>query len=132
MPSPRCFAPIMFATLALAATACKGDFTLVAGDGTLLVGIVTRGPTEPVCRPSVPCDAPFSAGFTVTRNGIPVSSFRSGADGRFRVALPAGGTFLVVPGPDAPLLAPGSQGREVTVRAGQVNEVALQFDTGIR
>lgn len=132
MPSPRSVVTIIVASLALAASACEGDLTLVVGDGTLLIGIVTRGPTEPVCRPSVPCDAPFSAGFTVTRNGVPVSSFRSGADGRFRVALPAGGTYLVVPGPDAPLLAPGSQAREVAVRAGQVNEVALQFDTGIR
>ncbi len=132
MPSPRSVVTIIVASLALAASACEGDFTLVVGDGTLLIGIVTRGPTEPVCRPSVPCDAPFSAGFTVTRNGVPVSSFRSGADGRFRVALPAGGTYLVVPGPDAPLPAPGSQAREVAVRAGQMNEVALQFDTGIR
>jgi len=132
MPSPRSLATALFATLALAASACDGDITLVVGDGTLLIGLVTRGPTEPVCRPSVPCEAPFAAGFTVTRNGVPVASFRSGADGRFRVPLPAGGTYRVVPGADAPLLAPGSQAREVTVHAGQVNEVELQFDTGIR
>jgi hypothetical protein len=132
MPSPRSLATTLFATLALAASACDGDFTLVVGDGTVLIGLVTRGPTEPVCQPSVPCEAPFAAGFTVTRNGIPVASFRSGADGRFRVPLPAGGTYRVVPGPDAPLLAPGSQAREVVVQAGQVNEVELQFDTGIR
>jgi hypothetical protein len=132
MPSPRSLTTALFATLALAASACEGDITLVVGDGTLLIGVVTRGPTEPVCRPSVPCDAPFAAGFTVTRNGAPVASFRSGADGRFRVPLPAGGTYRVVPGPDAPLLAPGSQAREVVVLAGQVNQVELQFDTGIR
>ena len=132
MPPPRSLATAVFATLALAASACEGDITLVVGDGTLLIGIVTRGPTEPVCRPTVPCEAPFAAGFTVTRNGVPVSSFRSGTDGRFRVPLPAGGTYHVVPGPDAPLLAPGSQSHEVNVHAGQVNEVALQFDTGIR
>ncbi len=132
MPSPRSLAVALFATLAIAGSACEGDFNLVVGDGTLLIGIVTRGPTEPACRTGVPCDAPFAASFTVTRDGHPVSSFRSGADGRFRVALPTGGSYRVVPGSDAPLIAPGSQSREVTVLAGQVNEVELQFDTGIR
>lgn len=116
----------------LALSACEGDFFLFAGEGTLLVGVVTRSPTQPVCHPDLPCDAPFSSGFTATRDGRVVAAFHSGADGRFRVALPAGGTFRIVPGPDAPLLEPTVQSREVSVREGEVNEVALQFDTGIR
>jgi hypothetical protein len=48
------------------------------------------------------------------------------------VALPSGGEFRVVPEPDAPLLDPPSQARGVAVRAGEVNEVRLEFDTGIR
>lgn len=132
MPAFRPLATSLIALLTLAGSACDGDVLIVVGDGTLLIGVVTRGPTEPVCQPAVPCDAPFAAGFTVTRNNLPVASFRSGADGQYRVALPTGGTYRVVPGPDAPLLQPESQAREVVVRAGQVNAVDLQFDTGIR
>ena len=130
MSASRRHAVALLSCLALAA--CEGDFFLVAGEGTLLVGVVTRSPTQPVCHPDVPCDAPFSSGFTATRDGRIVAAFHSGADGRFRVALPSGGTFRIVPGPEAPLLDPTIQSREVSVRAGEVNEVALQFDTGIR
>lgn len=122
----------LLAVLALAVPACDGDVTIVVGNGTLLVGIVSRGPVTPVCVPGVPCSAPFAAGFLVTRAGRVVARFESGADGRFSVALPSGGEFRVMPEPDAPLLDPASQSRQVAVRAGEVNEVQLEFDTGIR
>jgi hypothetical protein len=122
----------LLAILALSAPGCDGDVLIVVGNGTLLVGVVTRGPVTPVCLPAVPCSAPFAAGFLVTRDGREVARFDSGADGRFSVALPSGGEFRVVPEPDAPILDPPSQARGVAVRAGEVNEVRLEFDTGIR
>ena len=132
MPRFRPLATSLLTILTLALPACEGNVFLLAANGTLLVGVVSRGPIEPVCRIGVPCDAPFAAGFTVTRDGRTVAAFRSGSDGRFRVELPEGGSYRVVPDADAPLLAPGAQAREVTVQAGVVNEVELAFDTGIR
>jgi hypothetical protein len=84
-----------------------------------------------VCQVDLPCEAPFSAGFTV-RQGVRVAaSFRSDALGRFEVRLPRG-TYLVVPDPDAPIISPGSQVKEVVVGSTGQTTVVLHFDTGIR
>jgi hypothetical protein len=40
--------------------------------------------------------------------------------------------YLVVPGPDAPIISPRSQAKEVAVDANGTTTVLLQFDTGIR
>src|SRR6185295_5266936 len=70
---------------------------------TGLTGVVVRGPVTPVCRVDVPCDAPFSAGFTVQKSGQRVAQFQSDASGRFTVFL-APGPYTVVPNADAPIL----------------------------
>jgi hypothetical protein len=92
---------------------------------------VVRGPITPVCRIDIPCDAPFSATFNVQQAGKHVADFQSASDGRFTVFL-APGTYQVVPGPTAPLLAPSSQAKTVEVGAAGLTEVQLAFDTGIR
>jgi hypothetical protein len=98
---------------------------------TGLSGVVVRGPITPVCVQNVPCSAPFSAAFSVEQGGRIVSQFRSDADGRFSVPL-AAGAYVVVPAADAPLLAPTTQTRPVTVGANGFTEVRLEFDTGLR
>ncbi len=99
---------------------------------TGLTGVVMRGPITPVCRVDVPCDAPFSAGFTVQRAGQRVAQFQSDASGQFTVYL-APGTYTVVPNADAPIISPSSQVKSVTVAdTGQLTVVRLAFDTGIR
>ena len=98
---------------------------------TGLIGIVLRGPVQPVCRPQVPCDAPFGADFTVEQDGRVVATFRSDAEGYFRVHL-APGTYLVVPGPDAPIISPSGQAKPVVVGPDGLTSVRLEFDTGIR
>jgi hypothetical protein len=98
---------------------------------TGLTGSVTRGPITPVCIESVPCEAPFAASFTVVRAGRRVGVFRSDEAGQFEVRL-APGDYQVVPAADAPLVAPESQSRSVTVGPVGLTPVALQFDTGIR
>jgi hypothetical protein len=103
----------------------------VAPSDTALVGTVVRGPVQPVCRVDVPCDSPFSASFTVERGDRVVATFRSDSDGHFEVRL-ASGRYLVVPGTDAPILAPRSQAKEVTVGSDGKTMVVLHFDTGIR
>jgi hypothetical protein len=98
---------------------------------TGLTGVVMRGPVTPVCRIDVPCDAPFSATFTVQRGGRQVAQFHSDSAGQFTVHLPPG-VYTVVPGADAPLIAPASQAKSVTVGDTDLTVVRLTFDTGIR
>jgi hypothetical protein len=98
---------------------------------TGLTGTVVRGPVTPVCRVDIPCDAPFSAGFIVERSGRQVAQFRSDSDGQFTVWLSPGG-YRIIPGSDAPLLAPMLQARAVEVGAEGLTSIHLEFDTGIR
>jgi hypothetical protein len=94
--------------------------------------VVVRGPITPVCRVDVPCDAPFSAGFTVQRAGRQVAQFQSDSAGQFTVYLQPG-TYSVVPNADSPLISPTSQAKQVTVGdTGPLTVVRLTFDTGIR
>lgn len=115
-------------TLAAAAAACEPTSpTLTTG----LTGVVMRGPVTPVCTLQTPCDAPFSADFTVEQNGRRVNHFRSDSDGRFTVML-ASGTYRIVPDPGAPIIAPQSQAKTVEVGPVGLTQVRLEFDTGIR
>jgi hypothetical protein len=99
---------------------------------TGLTGTVTRGPITPVCRVDVPCDAPFSATFTVQRNGRQIAQFQSDPSGQFTVFLDPG-AYTVVPGADAPIISPVQQAKPVTVADnGRLTVVQLTFDTGIR
>jgi hypothetical protein len=85
----------------------------------------------PVCRVDVPCDEPFAASFTVRQNGQAMTTFRSDANGHFESRL-APGTYLVAPAPDAPIISPSSQTKQVEVGSSGLTTVTLQFDTGIR
>lgn len=98
---------------------------------TGLSGVVLRGPIHPVCTEGDPCEEAFAAGFTVRRHDVVVRRFESDAEGRFSVEL-APGTYLVVPDPAAPILAPEDQVREVTVDQEGFTDIELHFDTGIR
>lgn len=102
------------------------DVMLVRVDGR-----VVRGPTTPVCQVDVPCDAPFSAGFSVHQGARTSATFRSDANGQFTIEL-APGAYVVVPDADAPLLAPQQQERSLTVPQSESITVQLSFDTGIR
>jgi hypothetical protein len=44
----------------------------------------------------------------------------------------APGTYVVVPGPDAPILSPRAQAKEVVVGSNGLTTLLLHFDTGIR
>jgi hypothetical protein len=79
----------------------------------------------------VPCEAPFSADFTVKRGVLVVATFRSDAEGRFDVDL-APGTYLIIPSENAPIFSPPSQAKQVVVGEDKSTNVRLEFDTGIR
>jgi hypothetical protein len=123
----RCRALLLAGVATLGACASAGPSPI-----TGLTGVVTRGPITPVCRIDVPCDAPFSAGFTVQRAGRRVADFRSDASGQFTVFL-APGSYTVVPDSDSGIISPTSQTKSVTVAdTGMLTVVRLMFDTGIR
>ena len=123
----RCRVWVIAGAAAIAACASTGP-----SPTTGLTGVVMRGPVTPVCRVDVPCDAPFSATFTVQRAGQRVAQFQSDASGQFSVFL-APGPYTVVPNADAPLISPSSQAKSVTVAdTGALTVVRLAFDTGIR
>jgi hypothetical protein len=121
------------ATLRVLALACciAGCGAPTAPGNTGLAGTVVRGPVRPVCQVDVPCDAPFSATFTVEQGNRVVASFRSDSQGHFESRL-LPGKYLVVPGPDAPIMLPRAQAKEVEVGSSGLTTVLLHFDTGIR
>jgi hypothetical protein len=123
-------ASLLSLAFALGITGC-GDLAITITTDTGLVGIVVRGPVQPVCQPQVPCDAPFGASFTVQQASRVITTFRSDAQGHFQVHLPAG-TYLIVPGPDAPIISPSGQAKQVVVGSEGLTQVQLVFDTGIR
>jgi hypothetical protein len=114
--------------LALVTGACGSP---AAPSGTGLSGTVLRGPIQPVCSTTLPCDAAFSAGFSVRRDSARVGAFRSDAAGHFEVGLTPG-NYLVVPDSDAPIISPASQTKDVVVGPSGLTTVELHFDTGIR
>jgi hypothetical protein len=98
---------------------------------TGLQGQVIRGPITPVCKENEPCDAPFSAWFSVLKNDREVSRFQSDIHGEFAIALDPG-IYTIVPDSSAPLMAPQQQRKAVEVRRESITHVTLHFDTGIR
>ena len=119
-------------TAVVAATAACASAATSPSATTGLTGVVIRGPVTPVCRIDVPCDAPFSATFSVERSGRRVTQFQSDAAGQFTVVL-APGVYTIVPAADAPIISPTTQGKSVTVvDNGMLTVVRLTFDTGIR
>jgi hypothetical protein len=89
-------------------------------------------PAFPVCQVGVPCSRPAPhVVLRFFRHGIRIASTRTGADGRYRVSLPAG-SFAVrtrEPGPsDVLRLAP----HLVRVQRGVITHVDFTIDIGIR
>jgi hypothetical protein len=96
-----------------------------------LHGVVMRGPTQPVCRASTPCDAPAAGAVLVfSRGGRVAARVRVGESGRYTVRL-APGTYAVRERAAVRIgtgLRPGS----VRVVRGLDRRVDFFIDTGIR
>jgi hypothetical protein len=92
-----------------------------------LYGVVTRGPTKPVCQVDMPCSAPYSrATLVFTRSGA-MRKVTTDGQGKYRVALPAGLWSLRVQSSQF-----GWAPRTVTVPRGRYARVNVDVDTGIR
>jgi hypothetical protein len=107
---------VLFATLALTSG---------------LHGIVTRGPTTPVCIVGVPCSAPAVGAVVVfSRAGHTVLRIRTGAGGRYSVHLTPG--YYTVAISPVPRIGFGIRPARVHVRRNVDARLDFSIDTGIR
>lgn len=98
-------------------------------------GVATAGPVCPVERnpPDPSCGPRPVAGATIVirdGSGAQVAAAVTGADGAFSVALPPG-DYVVDPLPVQGLMGTAAQ-QSVSVAAGSVTVIQLDYDTGIR
>ena len=92
-----------------------------------LYGVVTRGPTTPVCRVDVPCTAPYGHSTLVfSRPGI-LRRVTTDAKGKYRVGLAPGRWSLRVQNAHF-----GWTPTAVTVPKGRYGHVNVAVDTRIR
>lgn len=112
---------------------------VACGDGggapeTGVRGVVEAGPQCPVEREDEPCpDQPVAVDIRVIdpATGEVVATATSDEDGRFEVAVPPG-TYVLEPVPEGAHRPPIGIPTSVTVREGELAEVTLEVDTGIR
>ena len=119
--------------LGIAALAALSLGCSSAGGGTAANGIqgrVMRGPTMPVCRIGVPCEAP-AAGvkLAVVRSGKVVARATTNRRGWYRVPLKVGPYTVRMASRDYQLMP---QPRRVRVTSGRFKRVDFHIDTGIR
>lgn len=129
MRVPTTAARTVIATITVSlALGCGASSASQAPSG--LTGRVLIGPTCPVQRAGERCVQPYRAQIVVfrSRDRHRVTSFRSGAEGRFRIDLAPGRYMLAAAKPGLPRLTPVY----ATVHAGRFTNLTLVFDTGIR
>ena len=103
-----------------------------AATGQGLYGLVTRGPTMPVCSEGVPCSEPAAhTKLRFLRRGVLVAAALTDARGHYRLRLPRGLYTVCVAGVPA-----GGLARRIapaSVRVGGVwRRQNFDIDTGIR
>jgi len=116
----------------LLAVGCCAQRTAGASSG--FRGIVLRGPMCPgPVRPDRPCpDQPVEGSFDVVGDsGAVVATFRSDAQGGFRVEVPPG-AYTVWPQEHRPGRNPLGESARVIVPPGEMVEIKLNWDTGMR
>jgi hypothetical protein len=92
-----------------------------------LYGVVTRGPTTPVCRVDVPCTKPYGHSTLVfSRLGV-TRRVTTDAQGRYRIGLAPGRWSLRVKGAQF-----GVKPTAVTVPSARYGKLNVLVDTGIR
>jgi hypothetical protein len=111
------------ATIALVALAAA--LPAVAGTSGVR-GVVSRGPTMPVCMVGTPCSKPAPGVKLTFVRGAVSRSTTSGADGSYRIAL-APGTYRVLVAAKF-----GYAPRTVIVPSARVVVKNITIDTGIR
>jgi hypothetical protein len=96
-----------------------------------LAGLVTRGPITPVCAIEQPCDEPAAhVTLVFSHADRDVTRVTTGADGRYRVRLPA--TTYQVRRAQSGVPDRRLEPHAVLVKAGRLIRVDFSIDTGIR
>jgi hypothetical protein len=95
-----------------------------------LQGVVTRGPTTPVCRVGVPCTAPAPNAGLIFIFGFRRWTTATDARGRYRIALPPGTYRVLLASP--PPVGGGLRPERVLVPGGRFATRNFTYDTGIR
>lgn len=96
----------------------------------LLTGIVTSGPTTPVCREGVSCTVPVASHVVqvLDDSGAVAATTKTDENGRYAVQLKPGAYMIVL----SPRVGVGArQNKYVTVHKG-TNSLDITVDTGIR
>ena len=118
--------------LSVSALVLAGTLAIASAPGATnrpsgLRGVVTKGPTTPVCRAETPCSAPAPhVALVFVRGGI-TRRVTTGNDGRYRVTLIPGTYQVRIPGARF-----GSMPRTAVVPAGRIAVEDFSIDTGIR
>jgi hypothetical protein len=94
-----------------------------------LHGTVTKGPTAPVCRVGHPCSAPAQVTL-LFRRAARIYRARTTTTGVYRVTLPAG--YYTVTTVERIGVIRNIRPQRIHVRAGHVDKLDFQIDTGIR
>ena len=103
-----------------------------AATGSGLFGLVTRGPTRPVCSNEDSCSEPAArTKLRFLRRTVVVATTVTDARGRYRVRLPRGVYVVRVAGAPASGIGGRIDPASVRVRAGWRHQ-DLDIDTGIR
>ena len=113
--------------LALAVASAVPVTSAATASRSGLRGLVTRGPTRPVCIAGMPCTAPAKGVLLTFKGAHATRSARTGIDGRYRVMLPPG-RYTVAISPRTFGYTP----RVAAVTAGRVAVRNFTIDTGIR
>ena len=101
---------------------------LLAVSIVLLHGVVTRGPTKPVCEMTTPCSEPAAhVKLVFRRRGVDVAAVTD-ARGRYAVRLPRGTWTIRISPPQR--IGRGVEPATVVVRTPR--RVDFLVDTGIR
>ncbi len=96
-----------------------------------LHGVVSRGPTKPVCQVGMSCSEPAVGSVLVfSHDGAVVARARAGTGGRYSVRLQPG--YYSVRTASAPKIGSGLSPRQVHVRRGVFGRMNFSIDTGIR
>ena len=118
---------LLAALLVSTALAAPAGATAASG----LWGVVTRGPTMPVCIVGRPCSAP-ARGLTLTfwRSGRVVARATTNADGRYRLPLRPGLYAVRIAAPQP--VGRGLEPARAQVASGRFTRLDFSLDTGIR
>lgn len=144
-PAPRAraaAAALRIAALGLAVALLAGGCEVFAPEDTAppatpvtsgIRGIVTIAPTCEGATLASPCAAPYSARLIVLdMDGAIVGETTSADDGSFELILPPGAYTIQPVPPDNGDLFPVAQPVPVIVGEGELTEVGIDYDSGLR